>query len=171
MPKANRVERISLSGGYIGLMLTNPRNAIEEKCRELNIVFLLDKAKTNFVKKLKFCTIISGLAATLLTAGCDHSVMKQQKEVGNGVAKKQEEVGNERSINERIKEQHDRVAKEYFQRTGKRCNTLNCLTYAREDNENARKFYEEEESFEITIQMMEQRHDYGKEELIPLQVY
>ena len=36
MPKANRVERISMSGGLIGLMLTNPRNAIEEKCRELN---------------------------------------------------------------------------------------------------------------------------------------
>ena len=32
----NRVERISLSDGIIGRMLTDPRNAIEEKCLELN---------------------------------------------------------------------------------------------------------------------------------------
>ena len=36
MAKVNRVERISLSGGIIGSMVTNPRNAIEKKCQALN---------------------------------------------------------------------------------------------------------------------------------------
>ena len=36
MARINRVERISLSGGFIGSMATNPRNAIEKKCQELN---------------------------------------------------------------------------------------------------------------------------------------
>lgn len=36
MAKLNRVERISLSGGIIGSMATNPRNAIEKKVLELN---------------------------------------------------------------------------------------------------------------------------------------
>lgn len=35
--KVNRVERISLSGGLIGSMATNPRSAIEKKCQELNV--------------------------------------------------------------------------------------------------------------------------------------
>lgn len=34
--KVNRVERVALSGGIIGSMLTNPRNAIEKKCQALN---------------------------------------------------------------------------------------------------------------------------------------
>ncbi|MCL2196462.1 MAG: hypothetical protein FWB77_02480 [Treponema sp.] len=36
MAKINRVERVALSGGIIGALATNPRNAIEEKCKELN---------------------------------------------------------------------------------------------------------------------------------------
>ena len=36
MAMLNRVERISLSGGIIGSMLTNPRNAIQKKCEALN---------------------------------------------------------------------------------------------------------------------------------------
>ena len=36
MATLNRVERISLSGGIIGSMATNPRNAIQKKCEELN---------------------------------------------------------------------------------------------------------------------------------------
>ena len=36
MAKVNKIERISLSGGIIGSMATNPRNAIEKKCQELN---------------------------------------------------------------------------------------------------------------------------------------
>jgi len=36
MAKINRVERVSLSGGIIGALATNPRSAIEKKCNELN---------------------------------------------------------------------------------------------------------------------------------------
>jgi hypothetical protein len=36
MAKINRVERVSLSGGIIGALATNPRSAIERKCNELN---------------------------------------------------------------------------------------------------------------------------------------
>jgi ribosomal protein L40E len=36
MAKINRVERVALFGGIIGSLATNPRNAIETKCKELN---------------------------------------------------------------------------------------------------------------------------------------
>jgi len=37
MAKINRVERVSLSGGIIGALVTNPRSAIERKCNQLNV--------------------------------------------------------------------------------------------------------------------------------------
>ena len=36
MATINRVERVALSGGLVGMLATNPRNAIEEKCHALN---------------------------------------------------------------------------------------------------------------------------------------
>jgi hypothetical protein len=36
MTKINRIERVALSGGILGLIFTNPRNAIEKKIIALN---------------------------------------------------------------------------------------------------------------------------------------
>jgi len=36
MAKINRMERVALSGGLIGWLATNPREALENKTRELN---------------------------------------------------------------------------------------------------------------------------------------
>ena len=36
MAKINRMERVSLSGGIIGALATNPRTALERKIKQLN---------------------------------------------------------------------------------------------------------------------------------------
>jgi hypothetical protein len=36
MTKINRMERVSLSGGIIGALTTNPRTALENKIKQLN---------------------------------------------------------------------------------------------------------------------------------------
>jgi len=38
MPKKNKIFRISLMGGLIGLLTTNPRKALEDNINELNAI-------------------------------------------------------------------------------------------------------------------------------------
>jgi len=73
--RINRMERVALSGGLIGFLTTNPREALESKMRELNAEGwncrqMLDHSTHNgFIKILQFLVLICTLGLWTFGAG------------------------------------------------------------------------------------------------------
>jgi len=73
--RINRMERVALSGGLIGCLATNPREALESKMRELNAEGwncrqMLDHSTHNsFIKILQFLVLICTLGLWTFGAG------------------------------------------------------------------------------------------------------
>jgi hypothetical protein len=87
MAKINRVERVSLSGGIIGALATNPRSAIEKKCNELNVQGwnchqIMPHSTRNFLVMI-LQSIILVLTLFLWTFGAGY-VLLFEKEVNSG---------------------------------------------------------------------------------------
>lgn len=99
MATINRVERVSLSGGIIGALATNPRSKIENKCKELNAQGwnchqILPHSTRNFLV-IVFQNIILVLTLFLWTFGAGY-ILLFEKEVNsnNTSSSNTENVGN-----------------------------------------------------------------------------
>ena len=99
MAKINRVERVSLSGGIIGSLATNPRSAIENKCKELNSQgwnchqIIPHSTRNVFVMILQ--TVVLVLTLFLWTFGAGYILLFEKDVTSGSVSQKNtENVGD-----------------------------------------------------------------------------
>ena len=84
MRKTNKVVRVSLSGGALGLLLTNPRRALdktieEQNSRGWNAVYFAEHRTSNlFVLLLQFIVLV--LTLFLWTFGAGYMVLFEKEE-------------------------------------------------------------------------------------------
>ena len=83
--KVNKVVRISLSGGIIGCLLTNPRRALEARIHEenqlgWNAVYFSPHVETNeFVTILRYAVLVCTLS--LWTWGAGYMILFERDRV------------------------------------------------------------------------------------------
>jgi len=90
MRKINKVDRIFLTGGLIGLLFTNPRRAIDSRVEEANkhgwnLHQILPHVETNWLIWI-FSIIVLFLTLGLFTFGAGYILLfeKEVKEVNDG---------------------------------------------------------------------------------------